>query len=448
MSPGRHRIPFTTYSYDDLGRLLSTGGDPGATTVQYDANGNRLQLERGAEILTSTFDQRDFHLTQGDCSFEYSARGHRSAQTCSGQLTTYQYDPLGNLQIVSLPDGRTIDYVLDARGRRIGKRVDSQMVQGFLYLDQINPVAELDAQGQITSLFVYGERIQVPSYMVKAGQTYKIVTDHLGSPRLVINVDTGVIAQQLEYDVFGRVLSDSNPGFQPFGFAGGLYDADTGLVHFGARQYDPVTGRWISADPLGFGGGSTNFFAYAFNDPVNRVDLVGLVTLEDVSNFTAGFGDSLTLGGTSLVRDLIGGNELIDKCSFAYSSGEWFQTGAETTLSLGGAALRRLAANASRRLVRNASRRLTRHIVRNGNHLHHRLPLFGHPGGAPALFPTGGLPAWFHSGPLNRTLVNPTRHWGLHRRLRQAEDLLRYFFPPELTLLRLIRLQLNDCPCK
>ena len=51
---------------------------------------------------------------------------------------------------------------------------------------------------------------------------------------LVVNVDTGVIAQRLDYDPWGVVTQDTNPGFQPFGFAGGLYDANTGLVRFGA----------------------------------------------------------------------------------------------------------------------------------------------------------------------------------------------------------------------
>ena len=82
--------------------------------------------------------------------------------------------------------------------------------------------------------------------MVKGGITYRFITDQLGSVRLVVNSQTGEIAQQLRYDEFGVVLEDTNPGFQPFGFAGGLYDSDTGLVRFGARDYDPHTGRWTS----------------------------------------------------------------------------------------------------------------------------------------------------------------------------------------------------------
>jgi RHS repeat-associated protein len=123
---------------------------------------------------------------------------------------------------------------------------------------------------------VYASDENVPEYMIKSGKTYRIVTDHLGSVRLVVDVATGAVAQRLDYDEFGRVLSDSNPGFQPFGFAGGLYDSDTKLVRFGARDYDAETGRWTTKDPIGFAGGAANLYAYAGSDPVNSVDLSGL----------------------------------------------------------------------------------------------------------------------------------------------------------------------------
>jgi len=98
----------------------------------------------------------------------------------------------------------------------------------------------------------------------------------LGSPRVIINTATGEIVQRVDYDEFGRVLSDTNPGFSPFGFAGGLYDRQTGLVRFGARDYDPEAGRWTCKDPIGFGGGDTELYGYCGNDPVNRKDSLGL----------------------------------------------------------------------------------------------------------------------------------------------------------------------------
>ena len=63
-----------------------------------------------------------------------------------------------------------------------------------------------------------GTRPNVPDYMVKDGITYRIVA----SPRLAVDAATGVVVQELRYDEFRRVTLDTNPGFQPFGFAGGL----------------------------------------------------------------------------------------------------------------------------------------------------------------------------------------------------------------------------------
>lgn len=68
---------------------------------------------------------------------------------------------------------------------------------------------------------------------------------------------------------------DTAPGFQPFGFAGGLYDADTGLTRFGVRDYDPVVGRWTAKDPILFEGRQLNLFLYVNGDPINWIDPSG-----------------------------------------------------------------------------------------------------------------------------------------------------------------------------
>ena len=153
------------------------------------------------------------------------------------------------------------------------------MVQGFLYQDALNPVAELDGDGNVVARFVYGTRGNVPGYMTKNGQTYRIVTDQLGSPRLVVDIATGTVVQRVRYDAFGVVIEDTQPSLQPFGFAGGIYDRDTGLVRFGARDYDSEIGRWITKDPIRFDGGDSNLFVYAQNNPLNFIDPSGLEIL-------------------------------------------------------------------------------------------------------------------------------------------------------------------------
>src|SRR5262249_49490542 len=129
------------------------------------------------------------------------------------------------------------------------------LLQGFLYQGRLKLVAELDGHNAVVSRFIYATRRNVPDYMVREGTTYRLLTDRLGSVRLVVESQTGVTVQRLDYDEFGRVVADTNPGFQPFGFAGGLYDPDTRLTRFGARDYDAETGRWTTKDPAGFAGG-------------------------------------------------------------------------------------------------------------------------------------------------------------------------------------------------
>jgi RHS repeat-associated protein len=136
-------------------------------------------------------------------------------------------------------------------------------------------VAELDGAGNVVARFVYGTKANVPDYMEKGGVTYRILSDHLGSVRLVVDVATGAVAQRLDYDEFGRVLLDTAPGFQPFGFAGGLYDHQSKLVRFGARDYDAEVGRWTAKDPVLFDGGDNNLYGYVRSDPLNHIDASG-----------------------------------------------------------------------------------------------------------------------------------------------------------------------------
>ena len=82
---------------------------------------------------------------------------------------------------------------------------------------------------------------------------------------------------QFEYDSFGGlVASKAYDLFMPIGFAGGLSDPDTGLVHFLFRDYDPRVGKWLSRDPVLFGSNQPNLYQYMFNDPINLNVPLGL----------------------------------------------------------------------------------------------------------------------------------------------------------------------------
>lgn len=285
------------YTYDTRGQLTEVReGGQLVLKAGYDANGNRtsLALDGGAAVV-ATFDARDRILQDGVATYTHSPDGARTHRTDASGTTAYAYDALSQLVRVTRPDGRTIEYVLDGRSRRVGRNVDGVRVQGWLYREQ-RPVAELDGQGQVVSRFVYGTHPYVPDYMVKGGSTYRLVRDAQHSIRLVVDTQTGEVAQRLRHDAFGRVLEDTRPGFQPFGFAGGLVDPETGLVHFGVREYDPRTGRFLTPDPMLFDPGDTNLYRYVYNDPVNRVDPSGFWTVGGSVGITANImGQTLSL---------------------------------------------------------------------------------------------------------------------------------------------------------
>ena len=325
------------YRYDDAGRLVEAKKDDRTiSTYTYDENGNRTRATTAeGGTIEATYDDQDRLSSYGPAGFSYTASGELESKTENGQETAYSYDAYGNLVSVVLPGGEKVEYVVDGRDRRVGKKVDGKPIQGFLYAGQLSPVAELDGSGNVKSRFVYGTKANVPDYLIKEGKTYRIVSDHLGSVRLVADARSGEIVQRIDYDEYGQVLSDSNPGFQPFGFAGGLYDRDTKLTRFGARDYDAETGRWTTKDPIGFSGGDTNLYGYVLSDPVNLLDPNGLDWVQDTGDWTAAFGDTITLGGTAKVRQLIGVDGVVDYCSTFYRYGGYGGMVAEVPFAAG-----------------------------------------------------------------------------------------------------------------
>lgn len=105
---------------------------------------------------------------------------------------------------------------------------------------------------------------------------YFLVYDQVGSLRALID-GAGSVVKTVEYDSFGNVIADSDATFAvPFGFAGGLFDSDTGLTRFGYRNYDADVGRWTAKDPILFEGGDLDLYGYVINNPTNGVDFLEL----------------------------------------------------------------------------------------------------------------------------------------------------------------------------
>jgi len=286
-----------SYTYDIGGRLQSVKKN-GVETASYgyDQNGNRTKLN-GADI--ALYDEQDRLISYGSNTYTYTANGDLLTKTNGTGSTTYTHDSFGNMTKVSLPDGRLIEYIVDGKNRRIGKKVNGEIIQKFLYLDQLKPAAELNSDNTIKSLFIYATKANVPEYTIRDGEKYRVVTDHLGSPRLVIKVSDGSIVLKRNYDEFGNIIESTGSFEIPFGFAGGIYDADTKLIRFGARDYDSETGRWNQKEPLGFEG-AMNFYVYSHNDPINFLDITGLAekdcnALKDLIDYERDNGKASTM---------------------------------------------------------------------------------------------------------------------------------------------------------
>jgi RHS repeat-associated protein len=255
----------------------------------YDSNGNRINGTCNGKPYTATYGAQDRLTSFKNRTFLYNDNGELvlAADALSQTSTIYNYDVLGRLSSVKLLSGKAVSYQIDARGRRVIKNIDGVKVHSYVYLDDLRIAAESNDDcdpnfdrncATLKTNFTYSGNKPTPDYFFSLidGNNYKIITDQIGSVRLVINTLNGSEAQRIDYDEWGNVISDTNPGFQPFGYAGGIYDQDTKLVHFGARDYDPSTGRWLSKDPIGFGGGDTNLFGYVASDPINDIDPSGL----------------------------------------------------------------------------------------------------------------------------------------------------------------------------
>lgn len=350
----------TTNPNEACGFVMPGGG----STWTYDAAGNRSDLAVNA----------DDQATVG--GREYDDLGHLSART-GGH--TYSYDVAGHLRstasvrmtggprprpIPALSTGATYDY--DALGRLVAIHPSGALStvpeQHFVYRDGLNPVAWSRPSRTLrcrdrsdTLFFAYASMPDTPdlAYVDECSdgsidRIWRYIADERGSVRMVVNPGGGV-EQEIVYDAWGNPTFDAR-GFgdaanvQPFGYIGGIWDAQTSFWHLGARDYDPSIGRWTTRDPIGFDGG-TNLYAYCMNDAINCWDPSGLEWYNDtlhfanavdsagIDDFGAGLGDTLTLGVTSGLRSLTGTNTSVDSNSRAYGAGEW--SGFAVSLLLG-----------------------------------------------------------------------------------------------------------------
>lgn len=113
------------YTYDTAGRLSDVTRDGLATGhYAYDPSGNRsAYTPAGGEAITTSYDAQDRLGSYRSTTYAYTPNGEPASQTTASQSTAYGYDNFGRLTSATLPNGTRIDYVLDAAGRRVGRKL-------------------------------------------------------------------------------------------------------------------------------------------------------------------------------------------------------------------------------------------------------------------------------------------------------------------------------------
>ncbi|MFI1223148.1 MULTISPECIES: RHS repeat-associated core domain-containing protein [unclassified Streptomyces] len=214
-----------------------TGGpDNGRTsTFEYDKTGNTTKRTSGSTVQSLTWD----------------AEGHLATLTEAGKQTSYTYDADGNRMIAENGDGSSTLTLPNG--------------------DQLN----LAANGAKTATRYYthnGETVAVRNGKAIA----YLINDHQGTAMTAIAVGSLALTRRKQLP-FGGLRSEQSTAFGSRGFVGGTNDP-TGLTHLGAREYDPVLGRFLSVDPvIDFNDpAQMNAYSYAHNSPLTKSDPTGL----------------------------------------------------------------------------------------------------------------------------------------------------------------------------
>ncbi len=222
--------------------------------------------------------------------------------------TRYGYDPLGRRTLVqdnnaatlrTLYDGLSFDVVKESPVYASGGFVDTYNTgiqytssgratgERYRYLDDGQGTSEKyqyieDSSYQTVSSRYSGERTMLyahgsPVAINRSGGTRGYLgTDILGSTRSVTD-NHGLQESYYDYDIFGSPVAGDFTTGADYGYLGKPYDSITGLYNYGYRDYSPQTVRFTTVDPIRDG---SNWFAYVNNDPVNYVDLWGLLASE------------------------------------------------------------------------------------------------------------------------------------------------------------------------
>jgi RHS repeat-associated protein len=202
--------------------------------------------------------------------------GNETSVVTATSTNTYQWDAVNRLvQITQLSTNSpqlTSQFAYDGLGRRVQIIEETNGVayvtNKFVWNGQTLAEQRDLTGGTVTKRF-FGQGEQI------SGTNYYFNRDHLGSVREMTD-SAGTIHARYDYDPYGRRTKISGDLDADFAFTGFYYHSVSGLYLTIYREYSADLGRWLSRDPSGEASG-LNLYVYCGNNPINGIDLLGLV---------------------------------------------------------------------------------------------------------------------------------------------------------------------------
>ncbi|WP_129843618.1 polymorphic toxin-type HINT domain-containing protein [Streptomyces sp. RFCAC02] len=263
---------WTSYAFDSVGNrtqqtehALTAEGQDTVTTYDYPEPGDA----QPHTLTAATAEGADGTYLS---TYEYDAAGNTTTRQIGGDDQTLTWDAEGHVSTITGPEGTT-SFLYDADGNRLLRRTADETV---LYLAGTEVVLD-KTDNSIEARRFYDLGGGNTAVRDNDGTVYLQLADHHGTAELSVDTSTGALTQR-RTTPYGESRGDQPTSWpDERSFVGGTADP-TGLIHLGARLYDPTLGRFISVDPVLdlTDPQQINGYAYSNNNPTTYSDPTGL----------------------------------------------------------------------------------------------------------------------------------------------------------------------------
>jgi RHS repeat-associated protein len=246
------------WTYDGIGNRTSSSVNGTPTTYAYYKN--------GTNPLNGQYLESD-----GVNAYTFDANGNTATRNGTPGNFTFGWDTQDRMTSISGSAAATYRY--DYQGRRVSKTVGGATTT-YLY-DGLNL---LRTTGASQADYLFGPGIDEPLAMVRNGTVSYFDVDGIGSVALLTNPG-GTVQKGYLYDAWGTVLGGTGTLANDFGYTA-REPGEASLMYYRARYYQPGIGRFVSEDPIGFGGGMS-LYGYVSGNPLGARDPSGMQEIDE-----------------------------------------------------------------------------------------------------------------------------------------------------------------------